>query len=192
MPLPFDERAVLCDKRRAVSHPYRLGLFAMLGLLTAAAAACDRPSDLPRKHDEILATVRAYQGRFDELKRRADDVEQRDRALPPATLNSAATQHMLAVARTTIDQSRAYTQQVPAMLDSWMKSGDVRELQKLLDAMRERLDNAVIEATSDLDAVESWTALAEQQPGGPRGTATPQPVPQPTIEDRNPTGAPVR
>jgi hypothetical protein len=191
MPLPFDERLVVCDKLRSVSHVCRLVLFVML-----AGSACSRPDDLRRKHDEVLATAVAYQSRFDELKRRADEIDQRVRALPPATLNSAATQRTLAVVRTTIDQNRAYLRQVPTMTLAWMTSGEVRELQKLLDAMRQRLEDSVIEATSDVAAVESWTALAEQQQGSPHAPAAPpEPVPEPVVEDRNPTegsGAPIR
>jgi hypothetical protein len=180
-----------------VTRLYRL---ALLAALVSGAAACDRPNDLPHKRDAVLATALRYQARFEELKHRAEKLSERDRVLPPDTPNLAANQHRLGDALATIDQSQTYLQRVPSMLEGWMKAGNARELQKLLDAMRERLEDGVMTTISDLSAVESWTGLVEQ------GTLRDQPVPQPMPEapneapgepgdDREPaggSGAPVR
>jgi hypothetical protein len=149
-----------------------------LVLLAALAAACDKPSDLPRKHDEVLATARIYQDRFDDLRRRAEELDQRLRALPAGTANVAATQHTLALARTTIEMSRGRLGQLPTMLESWTQSGDTRKVQELFDGLRLLLDDNALEATSELSGVESWTALAEHQPPG-QAAAQPPPVPEP-------------
>jgi hypothetical protein len=169
-----------------------------LVLLTAfAALACNRPDDLPHKRDEVLAIARTYQGRFDELKQRADELDRRIRAIPAATLNSAAAQHTLALARTTVDQGRARLAQLPAMLEAWLQSGDSRNVQRLFDGLRHQLDDNAIEASSGIAAVESWTALADHHLEAPQAPAAPvpEPMPEPTTEDREPadgSGAPIR
>ncbi|TMQ17530.1 MAG: hypothetical protein E6J91_09970 [Deltaproteobacteria bacterium] len=183
-----------------------------LAVLAALAAACDKPSDLPQKRDEVLAAARGYQARFDDLKQRAEELDRRLRALPAATLDSAATQHTLALARTTVDRSRARLGQLPAMLVSWMKLDDAREVQKLFDGLRHELDNGAVEATSEIAAVESWTSLAEhhlgvplpapprmpdEMPGLVREPAEPAPEspPESPIDERMPpsgSAAPVR
>jgi hypothetical protein len=66
------------------------------------------------------------------------------------------------------------------------------ELQKLIDATREHFETGVIEATSELSAVESWLAVAEQRRSAP---AAP-PVPEPGADEPAPVApgsdAPIR
>jgi len=160
-----------------------------------AASACDKPNDLPRMQDELAASVKAYRARFDELKRRADAIEPRTHALPQDTAAASAL-HTLGVARTTIDQSLSHLQQVPTMLNA----KDARSLlQAWLDDKRHELEAGVIEAASEIEAVESWTAVAEQRAGAPQPAVAAPPDPEPTppmTDDHGPqtdgSGAPIR
>jgi hypothetical protein len=174
-------------------------LVALLALLPAPA--CDKPDDLPRMKDELLASVNGYQARFDELKRRADAIEPRAHALPKDTAAASAL-HTLGLARTAIDQSLGQLSQVPQMVAAWLSSRDPRSLvQAWLSDQRRELDAVAIEATSELSAVESWTAMAEQRAEAPRPAAVPPPDPEPApaapaSDDEAPetdaSGAPVR
>jgi hypothetical protein len=179
-----------------VPHPRRLGrlgglvLFALL-----VASACDKPNDLPRMQDELLTSARAYRSRFDELKRRAEVLDPRTRALPQDAATASA-QHTLGVARTTIEQNLAHLQQLPTMLPRWTASENSRGLlQAWLDEKRPELEAGVIEATAELAAVESAIAVAEQRAGEPQ-PAAPPPQAEPMPEEREPqtdgSGAPIR
>jgi hypothetical protein len=170
-------------------------LFAALAAL--AAPACDKPNDLPRMQDEVSVSVVGHRARFDELKRRADAIELRAHALPQ-DVAAASAMHTLGLARTVIDQDLAHLQQMPTMLSAWMNSSEARKLlQAWLDNRRRELGDDLVEATAELEAVESWTAVTEQRAGSPRPGAVPEPPPAPpTTDDRPPqtdrTGAPIR
>jgi hypothetical protein len=177
----------------------RLAFAALALAASAGLMACDRPDDLPHKRDEVLATARRYDARFEELKHRAEKLTERDRALPPSTPNLAANQHRVGEALTAIEQNRSYLQKVPSDLEGWTKAGNARDLQKLLDALRERMDDGVRSMILDLSEVESWTGLVEQ--GILQAQPTPQPMPEAPNEpdepdepgnDRDPARAPVR
>lgn len=203
MPRPFDERAVLCDNRWPVPQLPRAVLFTALALAALAAPACDKPNDLPRMQDEVSASVVDHRARFDALKRRAEAVDLRTRALPQ-DMAAAAALHTLGLARTAIDQDLAHLQQMPTMLSAWMSSSEARKLVRTwLDDRRRGLDDDLVEATAELEAVESWTAIAEQRAGSarPGAAAEPQepqepPPAPPATDDRPPptdrTGAPIR
>jgi hypothetical protein len=176
----------------------RFALLAWLGL-AAPASGCDRPQDQPLLQQEVLATARDYDRRLDELQQRADELDRRRRALPHDTLDSAPAEHSLAQARSAIEDRRGYLQGVRARLAGG-KPGSVRELHGLLDELRARLDDGVVEASAELEAVESWVAIAAQpqragaQPPDPE--PEPAPAPATTPEDRAPetdsSGAPIR
>jgi hypothetical protein len=173
----------------------------LLALL--AQPACDKPNDLPRMQDELLASVQGYRARFDELKRRADAIEPRAHALPQDTAAASAL-HTLGVARTAIDLSLGQLSQVPQMLPAWLGSKDARSLvQAWLSDKRFQLEAAALEATSELEAVESWTAVAAQRAEASRPAAEPpDPGPGSTAPDTAATddhapetdgsGAPIR
>lgn len=167
-------------------------------LVLLGAPACDKPNDLPRMQDELLASVQEYQARFDELKRRADAIEPRTHALPQDTATASAL-HTLGLARTAIEQCLGQLSQVPQLLPAWLSSKDVRSpLQAWLSDQRHELEATAIEATSEIEAVESWTFVAEQRAEAPRSAAAP-PTPEPAAPeagDHAPeadgSGAPIR
>src|SRR5262249_23189364 len=108
------------------------------------------------------------------------------------TVTSAATEHTLGQARSVIEDERGYLKTVGAKLQ---KPGTLGELHALTDELRRRLDDGIIEATSEIAAVESavWIAEHERAPGAP----PPAPPPaEPPSEDRAPetdrSGAPIR
>lgn len=172
-------------------------LVVVFALVAASLAlACDRRNDLPRMQDELLTAAVSYRARFDDLKRRADAIDPRLRALPQDT-GAAAAQHTLGLARTAIDQGLGHLQQLPTLLGAWVKSENPRELLRgWLDGKRRELEAGVTEASSELEAVESWTAGTEQRAGAPQPPAAAPPSAEPAPDDREPqadgSGAPIR
>jgi hypothetical protein len=163
-------------------------LRAVVVLTVLAAVGCEKTNDLPRMHDEVLATRTAYQQRFDELARRAEALRQRTAALPPDALRDAT--GVFRHATGTIEEYRRNLQQVPTMAEAGVKSGDPGQLEKLIDSMRERFEHGMTEVTAELSAVESAIALAEQRQTAPR---VPPPSAEPaTTDDSQGSAAPIR
>jgi hypothetical protein len=131
-------------------------MIAMIAVLALTAAGCEKANDLPRMQDEALATARSYQGRFDELARRAE-------AIRTDRLRTAAVQRVFEQARSTLARYRNDLKQVPILVQAGVKSANPEELLKLIDTMRERFEGGVIEASSELAAVESWIAMADRE-----------------------------
>lgn len=187
---PFDERGALCDNSsvRPLRCPAPLAALALVTVL----AACESPRDEPRMRDEILATAARQDARFDELRHRAEDVEQRRAALPHDSLASASADHSLSQARSVIEDERGYLRTLRTRLQ---KPSTRAELQQLLDEMHRRFEDAVTEAVAELSAVESWVALAAQSPAPAAQPPEPQEPPEP-VDDRAPetdrSGAPIR
>lgn len=147
-----------------VKRPRLLVRLAVLAALAAAAGpGCDRPDDRPALQQEALATAKDHDRRLDQLAERADELARRldhhRRELPHATLSSAAAEHALAQARSAIQDRRGYLTGVRARLG---KPGSVPELHALLDEMRVRLSDGLVEATTELAAVDSWLAAQAQ------------------------------
>jgi hypothetical protein len=176
-------------------------LVVLAGLGLAAAPGCDRPDDRPALQQEVLATAKEYDRRLDELAERADELDHRLASRPHdpphATLDRAAAEHHLARARSAIQDRRGYLTAVRARLG---KPGSVPELHALVDEMRARLGDGVVEATADLAAVEGWIAAAAQAERGgaqpPAADPEPPAPPESESEDAAPetdrSGAPIR
>lgn len=160
-----------------------------------AAAACDTPQDQTRLQDETLATASRYDARFDELRRRAEDVD-RERGALPRELASASIEHLLSQARSQIEDSRGYLKGVRARVTT--RPGSAAELRAQLDEMRERLDRSVTEAGWDIETAESQVWVAAKQGGivVARQGAPPAAEPAPPAGERAPqtdaSGAPIR
>jgi len=184
---PFDERAALCDNTAVRPLPALVAAVVTFGAVFALGA-CETPPDEPHMRDEALALAARYDERLDELKHRAEAVEQRRAPLPHDTLASASADRDLAQAHSVIEDQRGYLRTVRSRLQ---KPSTRAELRRLLDEMRGRLEDGVTEAIADLSAVESWIAIATRTgaPGAPR------PPPEP-VDDRAPetdrSGAPIR
>jgi hypothetical protein len=182
---------------RSIRAARRAALLAFAGL--GLAAGCDKPNDQPALQQDVLTTARAYERRLDELSDRADDLERRRRAVPRDTLDAAAAEHELGLARSAIEDRRGYLRGVRARVAG--EPGSVVALHALLDEIHARLDAGIIEATADLGAVDGWLASAAQLPrAGARPAAEPAaepaPEPAPEVDDSPPetdrTGAPIR
>jgi hypothetical protein len=182
MPRRFDEPAVFCHNL-TVPHPRPVVLLALIAL--AAAAGCEKANDVPRMQDEALEVAKAYQVRVGELTRRAD-------AIHLDQLSAADAKLAYVQARSTLERARNELQHVPVTLQDKAKSGHREDLQKLIDAMRERLELDVIDATSKLSAVESWLALAERPGGQPPTPSDGEPPPPQPEDPGSPAPAPDR
>jgi len=150
-------------------------------LALAVASGCEKTNDLPRLQEEALATAKRYQERFDELAHRAEAIGKRARTLPPSSQNSSDAQRVYGLAIRAISQARASLTQVPRQVEDEVSErapgapgkppealAKRREtLVKRIDNLREDSDQAMLEATADLSAVESWVTFAEQRPDAP-------------------------
>jgi hypothetical protein len=158
---PFDERAVLCDNRRAVSNFRAVVFLPVLALL--AVSGCEKTNDMPRLQDEALATQASYQARAEDLVQRANAVAQRFAALPHDAPNNMIAQRTFLQARAVIERTRFTLRQVPKQVEDDVKAGKTDELGKLVGSLHDELEIAMREAGSELAAVESWVAIAEQR-----------------------------
>jgi hypothetical protein len=189
---PFDERAVLCDNRRAVKN-FRSVVSPLVFGILLAVSGCEKSNDTPRLQDEARATAKEYQERFDELAHRAEAISKRGNTLRADPQSSAEAQRVYRQALTVLEDNRRFLLQVPASIDTSAKSADPDALPQLIDSLRERFEHAVIEVNAELDAVESWISVTEQQgsraaaPPSPAGATVPAGDPQPVGSD-----APVR
>jgi hypothetical protein len=175
MSRPFDERAVLCDNRRAVSNFRAVVFLPMFALL--AVSGCEKVNDLPRLQEEALATQVSYQARADELVLRANAVAQRFAALPRDPVNTPpdnmVAQRTFLQARAVLERTRLTLRQVPKQVEDKVKTGKTEELGKLVGSLHGELELSLREANSELSAIESWVALAEQRKSAAPSAAAP-------------------
>lgn len=160
-PCPFDERAVLCDNPRAVSNFRAVVFLSMFALL--AVSGCEKVNDLPRLQEEALATQASYQERTDELVQRANAVAQRFAALPRDLPDTMLAQRTFLQARAVLERTRLTLRQVPKQVEDRVKTGKTDELAKLVGSLHDELEISLREARSELSAIESWAAIAEQR-----------------------------
>lgn len=140
---------------------------AILAAALLALSGCDKSSDLPRLQDDATATAARYQERIDELNRRVQALGQRAAQVPRDAFDTANAARLYQKARANLDRSRAELRQVPKQIQDAAKAGGVADLRKLNATMRDRLDAALQEAVSSLDAVESWLAVSAQRKSPP-------------------------
>ena len=161
--------------------------FPLIALI--AASGCEKTNDVPRLREEVMATTKDYQQRVDELQHRADETARRANTLPRDALNSADAQRVFRQALSKLGEARRHVQQAQAAV----KSDSVEELEKLLDSVRERVEDEVVEATGQISAVESWIGTVEQRQ---TAAGAPPAAPAPATGDAPPvdsgTAAPVR
>jgi hypothetical protein len=152
-------------------------LSALLALFTASG--CEKVNDVPRLKDEALTMASGYQERFDDLAHRAA-------AINPDRLTTTEVQRVYLQAKSTLDRFRNDVRQFPVQAQTSAVNGNPEDLQKLIDVTRERFEDGVIEATTELTTVENWLTAADQH-GAQRAPATPA-APEPATED--PAAAP--
>ena len=150
---------------------------------------------MPRLQDEARATAKSYQERFDELSRRAERISKRGNTLRADAPHSADAQRVYRKAVSTLEDNRRILQGLPTRIQAGASPEDPDALPKLIDTVSERFEHAVIEINANLDAVESWIGVAEQQQGSrsappaaapppsPAGETVPAGSPQPTGSD---------
>jgi hypothetical protein len=132
-------------------------------LALLAASGCEKTNDLPRLQDEALATQASYQARTDELVQRANTVAQRFAALPRDLPDANIAQRTFLAARSVIERTRLTLRQVPKRVEDGVKTGKTDELGKLVGSLHDELELSMRDATTQLSAIESWVAIAEQR-----------------------------
>jgi hypothetical protein len=172
---PFDERAVLCDNRRAVSNFRAVVFLPVLALL--AVSGCEKTNDLPRLQEEAQATLASYQLRAEELVQRANAVAQRFAALPRDAPDpdhaTMIAQRTFLQARAVLERTRITLRQVPKRVEDEVKAGKTDELGKLVSGLHDELEISMREANGELSAIESWVAIAEQRKSAVPSAAAP-------------------
>ncbi len=159
----------------------------LFGLLLAASG-CEKSNDVPRLQEDAQATAKRFGERLDDLAERAQAISARGNTLRPDAANSADAQRAYREAVTKLESSRRLLETIPAQAKAG--SATPEALHKLIDNAHERLEHAVIEINANLDAVESWIAVAldqqGRQPAAPpsaAGGTVPAGAPQPTGAD---------
>lgn len=162
-------------------------LLALLALLAGPAlAGCEQPNDVPHMQEEARASKTRYQERVDELVRRAQLAGQRLAALPREAADPTV-RRVFQQARTTLERARNDLRQVDSKVDAGAKTGKAEELEKVVAVLHERLDGAILEATAQVGALESWVAIAEQRRTAPAPAGTSSEPVTPTADDVAPT-----
>lgn len=141
-------------------------LLPLLALI--AASGCEKTNDVPRLQDEALAMAKGYQERFDELAHRAE-------AINPASLGTTEVQRAYQQARSTLDRYRNDLRQVPIQAQAGVTNGNPDELRKLIDSKRAWFEGGMMEAISEITAVESWLGMARQRRMTPQAPQAPEP-----------------
>jgi hypothetical protein len=131
--------------------------------------------------DEAQAVAKTYQDEVDDLARRAQATGRRLGALPPDALNNQAVQRTFQEAAGTLARTRNDLKQIPVRARA---GTNPEEIQKLIADLHEKIGDSVREASSEVAAVESWVAIAEQQRKS--GTA---PAAAPAAATEEPAGA---
>lgn len=185
---------------RQMLRPLLATVLALAAAVAVLGSACARPDDQPRLRGELTAAAAGYDARLDELKHRAEDLDQRRQSLPHDALDAAAAEHSLGQARLTIENLRSVLKSERTRA-AGVRPGGARELSGILDEVRHRLETGITEATSNLEAVESWEAIAARRAQAGAQPHPPQPEPNEPNEpnesnDDRPetdrTGAPIR
>lgn len=144
-----------------------------------AFAGCQKSADLGRMQEETLAVVKAHASELEVEQRRADNLLTRGRQVSSAPgVNDAG--KLLTEARARLEQLRAAAQQAPTEIAAAAKRGDAEEIQKVNDELMSTFDGGIAVVRDDLDAVESWVALAEMAPKTAQPPTTPPAPPAPT------------
>jgi hypothetical protein len=179
-------------------RPLLATVLALAAAVAVLGSACARPDDQPRLRGELTAAAAGYDARLDELKHRAEDLDHRRQALPHDALDAAAAEHSLGQARLTIENLRSFLRSARTRA-AGIKPGGARELSGILDEVRQRLEAGITEATSNLEAVESWEAIAARRAQAGAQPPPPQPEPNESNSESNDdrpetdrTGAPIR
>lgn len=123
-------------------------------LLAGALAACSQPDDVPALQEEATQVAKSYQVRFDELEHRLREIKPEGFTAPTAR----AYQQGIAL----IGEHKNLLRQIPVRVQAGVKNRQRDELQKLIDELHSRFEDAVIEANVAVTAVEDQVALAHR------------------------------
>ncbi|HWO25125.1 MAG TPA: hypothetical protein VNO30_40580 [Kofleriaceae bacterium] len=160
----------------------------------AAAAGCEKSSDLVPVVAETKGIVESYQQRATELERRVNELVRRGLAINANPAEPAS--FLLTNSRADIEGMKATLRDAQGRiakaagddkLDEPKRVAEVRLIQRQLSG---QLDDSWVRANAKLDSVEAWLSRAESRPAAP--PPPPAPAPAPTIApgEPAPTGAP--
>lgn len=161
------------DNRCAVTK-FLSALFVSATLLSATA--CQKPTDTGRVQEEALAMVKVHATTIEQLQRRADSALTRGRTLGNGAPGIADAGRRLTEARAQLDQLKGLTSSAPTVISSAAKTGNVEEMNKVIDGLTEKLEDGSAAARADITAVESWLASVE---GGRPPASAAAPVTEP-------------
>ena len=169
-------------------------------VLALALVGCAKSNDIEPMQQEATLLATHYNAQIDALDRRAQELEQhivKTRTHP----NVGEAVRMFNEARAKIAELRGMSQKAPGAIA--MASGGAKlpaatgsagsaekapepdpkwKLERLLDEMRERFTDGIVEANSRLDGVESWLNEADRYvaPTQPVASGDEQPAPEAT------------
>ncbi|MBA3397197.1 MAG: hypothetical protein H0T89_31500 [Deltaproteobacteria bacterium] len=141
-------------------------LFALSLALLALSGGCGKTSDVPHLQEEAVGMIKNYSIRFDDLRRRGEAIMQRGNSLGVSQAEAQVPLQTFGAAMNRLDTLRTRATTATTEINSLAAKGDRLELQRLSDSLRNELRSGFTEINADLDAVESWIAIAEQRPRG--------------------------
>ncbi len=184
-PRCLEAQGGFCNNRHAVNKLLTSSFLAVL----LATAGCQKSADLGRMQEETLAVVKTHASELEIEQRRADNLLQRGRQVSSAPgVNDAG--KLLTEARARLEQLRGAAQQAPTAVAAAAKTGDAEEVQKVNDELMATFDDGIAHVRADLDAVESWVAIAESAPKGAQPPAPPAPPAEPATPPAPTEGTP--
>ena len=144
--------------------PLRLAVSSVL--FAGSLAACSQPNDVPALQEEATQLAKSYQVRFDELEHRLREIKPEGFAAPVARAYQQGA--------ATIGESKNLLRQIPLQIQAGVKNRQPDELQKLIDQMHHRFEDAITEANVAVTAVEDQVALAHRglTPGAGKAEAS--------------------
>jgi hypothetical protein len=180
----------LSDNRLAMKQ--HVLLFAA-ALAAAAAAGCEKSSDLAPVTAETQGIVASYQQRATELERRVNDLVRRGTAINASPGEPAS--FLLTNSRADLEGMKAMLRDAPARIaktagdDKLEEPKKVAELRLLKHQLQDQLGDSWVRANAKLDSVEAWLSRAESRPAG-QPAAAPAPAPATGPTDPQTEGAP--
>ena len=161
-------------------------------LAAAAAAGCEKSSDLAPVVAETKGLVDSYQQRATELDRRVNDLVRRGLAINASPAEPAS--FLLTNSRTEIEGMKATLRDAPARIakaagdDKLDEPKRVAELRMIQHQLHDQLDDSWVRANAKLDSVAAWLARAESRPAAAPAPA-PTPAPAPALAPGEPSPA---
>lgn len=167
--------------------------FLCFAVLAVAVAACGKSNEVATLQHEANDVAAYYQPKLEALDKRVQLIFKRGTTIPANLPGIEEVGKRLSEARDLITQLRAIVvatgggkSELAKQAEAAAKARNVRDLKKLIHDTETRLEAGATIINDNLNAVESWIALYDQN----KPTAAAAPAPMPEAPAPSPTPAP--